>query len=224
LRASSRKPWQDYAVRFTLFALLGLFARLAAFSLGILTAASAAAAPMTDFMPPEDQALVVFIQNLREDRAMRFVVFEADRRCVAEVGGREARIVPMEPGSRRLYVTGYSTERIELHLQAGRTYFVRLYTEQRPMARKSRVTPVVRGSSSYMELRTWLDGAVVTHASDDPCRGKPVKGRKKRTSHRIVEADADWNDGGETYQAERTLREQDGFTQSELEAMKMPPR
>jgi hypothetical protein len=129
----------------------------------------------------------------------------------------------MEPGSHTLYVSGFSTERIELNLEAARPYFVRLYTVQRPMTRKSRVTAVRRGAGSYMELRSWLDGAVVTHASDDPCHGKPLKERKKRTSRRIVEGDADWNEGGEVYRDERTLREEDGFTKSELEAMKMAP-
>lgn len=150
---------------------------------------------------------------------MTFLVFEADRTCVAEVGGREARVVPMEPGTHRLYVSGYKTERIELTLEAGRTYFVRLYTVQRTMARKSEVTLVRRGSSSYMELRNSLDGAYITHPSHDRCWGKPLRERKNRTARRIVEGDADWNDGGSAYQAEHTLAPDEGFAAEELEAM-----
>ncbi len=175
----------------------------------------------SDFIPPDDQALLVFIQNLREDREMTFLVFEANRQCVAEVGGGQAKVVPMDPGVYTLYGAGYGTERFELHLEAGRTYFVRLHTVQRAFNRKSKVTPVRRGTESYMLLRTWLDGAHVTHASDDSCRGKPLRERKKRTARRVVEGDADWSEGGEIYRAERTLREQDGFTASELEMIRL---
>lgn len=186
-----------------------------------LDARPAHARDWSEFAAPEDKALLVFIQNVYEDRTMTFVVFRADRQCVAEVGGRQARLVPMEPGEHTLYVTGYGTERIELHLEAARTYFVRLHTVERAFARKSVVTPVRRGTESYMQLRTSLDGAHLTHAGDDSCRGKPLKERKKRTARRIVEGDADWNEGGAPYQAEHTLREQDGFTERELEAMTM---
>jgi hypothetical protein len=174
---------------------------------------------MDDFVPPKDKALVVFIQNLREDRSMTFLVFEADRTCIGEIGGREARVVPMKPGSHRLYVAGYSTERIELNLEAGRTYFVRLYTVRRTMARKSEVTLVRRGTDSYMQLRNWLDGAYRTHARDDRCWGKPLRERKRRSSRRIVEGDADWNDGGAEYHETHTLGPEEGFTGDELKAM-----
>lgn len=195
-------------------------ARLVILFVAALTLPSpAAAATIADFAPPEGKALVVFIQNLREDRTMTFLVFETDRTCVAEVGGREARVVPMKPGTHRLYVSGYSSERLELELEAGRTYFVRLFTVQRTMARKSEVTLVRRGTSSYMELRNWLDGAEVTHASHDRCWGKPLRERTNRTGRRIVEGDAEWNEGGEAYQTEHTLAPDEGFTAQELEAM-----
>lgn len=164
---------------------------------------------------------MVFIQNLREDETMTFVVFTDDRRCVAEVRGRQAEVVPMKPGTYTFYVTGYGTQRIELHLQGGRTYFVRLHTVERAFMRKSEVTPVRRGTESYMQLRTWLAGAHITHASDDSCQGKPLKERKKRTARRVVEGDADWNEGGEVYHAEHTLQVQDGFTKHELETMSL---
>ena len=41
---------------------------------------------------------MVFIQNLREDRTMSYVIFDAEKECVAEVGGRQALVVPMKPG------------------------------------------------------------------------------------------------------------------------------
>lgn len=174
---------------------------------------------MDDFLPPKDKALVVFIQNLREDRAMTFLVFEADRTCIGEIGGREARVVPMEPGSHRIYVSSYSTERIELSLEAGRTYFIRLYTVQRTMARKSEVTLVRRGTDAYMQLRNWLDGAYPIHASHDRCWGKPLRERARRSSRRIVEGDAEWNEGGADYQRAHTLGPEEGFTADELKSM-----
>jgi len=185
----------------------------------VILPAMASAAVLDDFKPPPDQALVVFIQNLREDRAMSFLVFEADRTCVAEVGGREARRVPMQPGSHTLYVSGYSTERIQLDLEAGRTYFVRLYTVQRTMARQDEVTLVRRGTDSYMSLRNWLDGAEVTKPSQDRCSGEPLRERKKRTVRRILEGDADWNEGGEPYRLQHTLGPDEGFSADELDAM-----
>lgn len=201
---------------------LGVSVALACAFLGGWTPASpAAAGDKSDFIAPEDQALVVFIQNVREDETMKFVVFEADRTCIAEVGGRQAEVVPMKPGTYTFYTTGYSTERIELHLEAGRTYFVRLHTVARAFARKSTVTPVRRGTESYMQLRTWLDGAHITHASDDPCHGRKLGERKKRTARRVLEGDADWIEGGEVYRAERTLHAHDGFTKNELETMSL---
>jgi hypothetical protein len=216
-RAFCLELWQVLGVR-----RIGstLPAWLVASCVGALTlCSSASAAVLDDFKPPQDQALVVFIQNLRADRTMTFLVFEADRTCVAEVGGREARRVPMQPGSHTLYVSGYSTERIQLDLEAGRTYFVRLFTVQRTMSRQDEVTLVRRGTDSYMSLRSWLDGADITHASQDHCHGKPLRERKKRTIRRILEGDADWNEGGERYRIDHILAPDEGFTANELDAM-----
>lgn len=196
------------------------------FVLFVLTALAALASPRpaaaydkSAFVAPQGEALVVFIQNLRADRSMSYIVFDPEKECVAEVGGRQAEVVPMKPGKHTLYVTGYNTHRIELDLVAGRTYFIRLHSVEKFATRISNVTPVQRGTDSYRQVKTWLYGARVSHASEDPCRGKPLKERQNRTQRRINEADADWKTGDELYRMRYTLIRIDGLTATEIDTL-----
>ena len=176
----------------------------------------AAAYDKSAFVAPEDGALVVFIHNVREDRATTYVVFDADKQCVAEVRGREAEVVPMNPGSHTLYVYGYNNHRVDLDLVPGRTYFIRLFSIEKFATRVSDVAPVQRGTDSSRRLKTWLEGATVTHAADDRCRGKPLKERTNRTQRRINEANADWKNGDELYRFKYKLLKEDGLTAEEV--------
>jgi len=176
----------------------------------------AAADDKSAFVAPEDGALLVLIQNASEDRAMSYLVFDADKQCVAEVGGREAEVIPMKPGRHTLYVAAYNNQRIDLHLVAGRTYFIRLFSTEKFATRVSAVKPVQRGTDSYKLLKTWLQGATIVHASDDPCRGKPLKERKNRTQRRLDEANADWKNGDELYRLDYKLLREDGLTAEEV--------
>lgn len=179
---------------------------------------TAAAYDKSAFVAPEGQALVVFVQNLRKDRKMSFIVFDTAKQCVAEVGGRQAEVVPMAPGQYTWYVSGYyDNHRILLELEAGRTYFVRLYTVERFGTGKAEVTLVRRATDSYMQLKHWLKGALVTHAKDDPCRGKPLKERQNRTNRRINAANADWKTEGDAYRAAHTGWKEDGLLPKDVE-------
>lgn len=168
------------------------------------------------FLAPEDGALVVFIQNLPDDRAISYVVFDPDKKCVAEVGGRTAEVIPMKPGSYTFYVSAYHTRRIELRLAAGRTYFIRLSSVEKFATRIADVTLVQRGTDSYKLVKTWLKGATVVHGSDDRSRGKPLQERTNRTQRRINEANADWKNGDELFRFKYKLLEEDGFTAKEV--------
>jgi len=179
----------------------------------------AAAYDKAAFVAPEGQALIVFIQNLRADRAVSFVVFDSNKQCAAEVGGRQAAVIPMKPGQYRFYVAGYDTHRIELDLEGGLTYFIRLSTIEKFATRVSEVTLVRRDSDSYMRLKVWLNGARVAHASDDQCRGKPLQERAKRTRKRMNKADADWQFGDDAYRAKYTMRKQDGLTAKDVDRL-----
>lgn len=171
-----------------------------------------------DFVAPKDQAVVVFIQNLKPDEKMTFTVFDPDKICVAEVAGRELDIVPTKPGAYTYYVTGFNkTSRIDVDLEAGRTYFIRLFTRERPMTRVPDVELVRRATDSYMQLKFWMEDAFVTHAADDACRGKPLKERANRTQKRINEANADWKGGDDAYRARHTLDRRDGLVEKDLE-------
>lgn len=171
-----------------------------------------------DFAAPKDQALIVLIQNLKADEKMTFTVFDPDKLCVAEVGGREIDIVPTKPGGYTYYVTGFNkTRRIDIDLEAGRTYFIRLFTNERTMSRVPDVELVRRASDSYLQLKFWMDNAFITHARDDACRGKPLKERAKRTQKRINEANADWKSGDDTHRARYTLHRRDGLVERDLE-------
>jgi hypothetical protein len=171
------------------------------------------------FIAPEGKALIVFVQNQRVDRKMSFLVFESDKRCVAQVGGREAQIMPVEPMPLLLYVSAYySNERIEIYPEAGRTYFVRLHTIQKPMGQVATVTPVRRASDEHKLLKFHLEGVSVTQAiGDDTCYGKPLDERKNRTQRRINAANADWKNEGEVYRDKNTLIEHDGLTKADIE-------
>lgn len=179
---------------------------------------TSAAYDKSAFIPPQDQALLVFIQNLRADEKMTFTVFDLNKQCIAEVAGREVDIVPTKPGAYTYFVKGYNkTRRIDLDLEAGRTYFIRLYTAERMMTRIPDVELVRRVSATHMQLKFWLDGAFVTHAKDDQCRGKPLQERAKRTQKRINEANADWKTGDDARRAWYTLHKEDGLIEKDIE-------
>jgi hypothetical protein len=179
---------------------------------------SARAYDATEFVAPPGKAVVVFVQNQKVDRGMTFTVFESDKRCVAEVGGREAQVLPLEPEPLIFYVLGYNkTRRIEIFPQAGRTYFVRLHTVDKPMGPAPEVTLVRRASEEHKLLKFWLDGAIITHSiGDDRCYGKPMNERKNRTQRRLNEGNADWKNGDDVYRDKYMLIEKDGLTAQDI--------
>jgi hypothetical protein len=176
----------------------------------------AGAADRSAFVAPEDQALVVFIQNEPDDYMMNYIVFDPDKKCVAEVGGREAAVISLKPGKYTYYLASANNHRIDMDLHAGRTYFIRLSAVERIATSRSAVTPVQRGTDSYKLLKTWLDGTRVIVADDDPCRGKPLKERANRTQKRINEANADWKNGDKIYRYNYSLLKSDGLTALEV--------
>ena len=189
-------------------------------ALSVLTLASppsAAAYDNADFVAPENEALLVFIQNLYEDRTESFIVFDVDKQCVAEVGGRQAEVIPMKPGKHTLYIASFRNQRIDIDLAAGRTYFIRLNSIAKTSSRATEVTLVQRRTESFKLVKTWLQGARVTHGRDDPCRGKPLKERKNRIIRRINDANAEWKNGDEIYRYRYMLFQEDGLTASEVD-------
>jgi len=176
----------------------------------------AAAYDSADLIAPENEALVVFIQNLYEDRAERYIVFDAEKQCVAEVGGRQAAVVPMKPGQYTLYVASFKNQRIEIDVVAGRTYFIRLNSIAKTSNRATEVTLVQRRTESFKLVKTWLRGARITHGRDDPCRGKALKERQNRIIRRINDANSAWKNGDELYRYRYMLLKEDGLTASEV--------
>ena len=176
----------------------------------------AGAVDRSAFVAPGDQAVVVFIQNEPDDYIMNYVVFDPDKKCVVEVGGREAAVISLKPGKYTYYLASANNHRIDMDLQAGRTYFIRLSAIEKIATSRSAVTPVQRGTDSYKLLKTWLDGTRVILANDDPCRGKPLKERANRTQRRINEANADWKNGDKIYRYNYSLLKSDGLTALEV--------
>lgn len=189
---------------------------LAFLSVALLGAPTASADEASPFLAPKDKAVVVFIQNLREDETTDFVVFDSDKVCVAKLGGREAEVVPMSPGRHTLYVSSYNNHRLELDLEAGRSYFIRLFSVEKFATRASDALPVQRGSDGSKSLKTWLVGARVTHARDDDCRGKPPEKRENRTQKRLNEANADWKHEDKAFRLRHILVKSDGLTATEV--------
>ena len=176
----------------------------------------AAAYDNADLMAPENEALVVFIQNLYEDRAESFIVFNADKQCVAEVGGRQAEVIPMKPGKYTFFIASFRNQRIDIDLAAGRTYFIRLNSIAKTSNRATEVTLIQRRTESFKLVKTWLQGARVTHGRDDPCRGKPLKERQNRIIRRINDANSEWKRGDELYRYRYMLLKEDGLTPNEV--------
>ena len=158
----------------------------------------------------------MFIQNLYEDRTESFIVFDADKQCVAEVGGRQAEVIPMKPGKYTLYIASFRNQRIDIDLAAGRTYFIRLNSIAKTSNRATEVTLVQRRTESFKLIKTWLEGARVTHGRDDTCRGKPLKERQNRIIRRINDANSAWKNGDEIYHYRYMLFKEDGLTASEV--------
>lgn len=185
---------------------------------GLGPAPRAVAEDSSAFVASEDESKIVFIQNQNHDRKMSFLIFGADKRCVAEVRGREAQVLPTPPGAYVFYVVGYEqTTRIELYLAKGRTYFVRLHTVDKAIGAEPRVTLVRRASEEHKLLRYHLEGAHITHTLDDKrCYGKPLEERKRRTVRRINEANADWKNEDDVYRDQNTLIEKDGLTAEDI--------
>jgi hypothetical protein len=189
------------------------------FVLACLAAAPTARANDTSaFVASEDESKIVFIQNQNHDRKMSFLVFGPDKRCVAEVQGREAQVLPTPPGAYIFYVVGYEqTVRIELYVEAGRTYFIRLHTVDKSIGAAARVTLVRRASDEHKLLGYHLEGAHITHTKDDKsCYGKPLRERNRRTVRRINEANAEWRSGDDIDRDENTLIEKDGLTPEDI--------
>lgn len=189
---------------------------------GCATTPSLTTAPPFDksaFVAPEGQAAVVFIQNEKLDRKMFFTIFESDARCVAEVGGREAQILPVEPGPYIFYVLAYNkTRRIELYPEADRTYFVRLYTVQKAVGAAPEVTLVRRATETHRHVRSWLEGAIVTHSKDNAdCYGMPLDENRNRTQRRLNEANGDWKNADDIMRDRYMLIEGDGLTAADIE-------
>ena len=179
---------------------------------------SASAYDKSELIAPEGKALVVFIQNQKVDRKMVFTVFESDKRCVAEVGGREAQLLPVEPAPLIFYVLGYgNTKRVEIYPEAGRTYFVRLHTVDKPMGQAPEVTLVRRATEEHRLLKFRLEGAFVTRSiGGDKCYGRPLDERENRTQRRLNEANGDWKSGGDGYRDRYMLIEKDGLTAQDI--------
>lgn len=188
----------------------------AAAALMLASPRPAAAYDNADFIAPKNEARVVFIQNLYEDRAESFIVFDADKQCVAEVGGRQAEVIPMKPGKYTLYIASFRNQRIDIDLAAGRTYFIRLNSIAKTSNRATEVTLVQRRTESFKLIKTWLEGARVTHGRDDTCRGKPLKERQNRIIRRINDANSAWKNGDEIYHYRYILLKEDGLTAAEV--------
>ncbi|MFW2390006.1 MAG: hypothetical protein ACN4G0_16835 [Polyangiales bacterium] len=178
---------------------------------------SAAAYDSSELVASGGNAMVVFIQTLREDETMTYTVFDMNMQCVAAVGGRQAKAVPMPAGRHTIYIAGYNNHRIDMTLMAGRTYFIRLYSTEKFATRVSDVTPVQRGTESYKHVKTWLRGANITHLRDDRCTGKPLDERKNKTVRRLNDANAAWKNGDELFHFKYSLIADDGFTAKEVE-------
>ena len=171
-----------------------------------------------DFIAPEGKARIVFIQNQKVDRKMSFTVFESDKRCVAEVPGREAQVLDVFPGPYIFYVVAYNdARRIELYTMAGRTYFVRLHTIGKPIGAVPEVTLVRRESEEHKRLKFSLKDAIVTQASDNKkCYAKPLRERENRTNRYLNEANAEWKNGDDVDRDKYTLIERDGLTSEDI--------
>jgi hypothetical protein len=200
--------------RFFLLSLL--FGALAAVS----AQPAARAAEKSPYIAPKGKALVVFVRDRFGSRKHSMLIVNEDRDCIALIRGDKdaSELVPMEPGKHTLYAWMGVIQRIDVELEAGRTYFVRANYRSRYAAPIVELVPARRGTDTFKEVSTWTKGAKINGHAGDECTDVDgaVDTKRGRIQKKIDKEDAGWKTKDQAYRDEHTMKKSDGMTPKEL--------
>lgn len=165
------------------------------------------------YVAPEGRALVVFIRERLYAKATRFRVLDDDTRCVSVIKGERHVLLPVVPGTHRLYLlvagTKDQAEALQLEVEAGKTYVVDIRAQWR--------------RKDYMDINTVRPGTDRAEQAAKDIRNTDlyepdlercaewVEKKRDEIGRKIAFAKEQWADGGEPYQRAHSLKAHEGF-------------
>jgi len=149
------------------------------------------------------------------------IIINEKRHCIAFIAGDKdaSELIPMEAGKHTLYAFLGVIQRVDLEVEAGRTYFVRANYRQRYAAPTINLTPARRGTDTFKEVSTWTKGAKINVHADDLCQGAgdaAMETKRGRIQKKIDREDTEWKAKDQTYRDEHTMKKSDGMTPKEV--------
>lgn len=167
------------------------------------------------YVAPPERALLVLLRQRYPGKASKVRVVDAQRGCVAVIGGHKHVLVPLEPGEHTLFLLVARTMRraqlLELDVSAGNTYLVNLNPRTR---KKNFMDPRVISPASP-------ERAEAVEAVRDTRRSTPDLARCAEwladksgddIARKMAFAREEWSDGDDAYRSARTITPGDGFT------------
>jgi hypothetical protein len=187
----------------------------------LIQASPASAAEKSPYLAPKDKALVVFVRDRFRSRKISMIIINEKRQCIAFIAGDKdaSELIPMEPGKHTLYALIGVIQRVDLEVEVGRTYFVRANYRSRYAAPTINLTPARRGTDTFKEVSTWIDGAKINDHTNDECKdtqGAPIETKRGRIQKKIDREDEEWKAKDQAYRDEHTGKKSDGMTPKEL--------
>ena len=181
---------------------------------------TAAAADKSPYIAPKDKALVVFVRDRFSGRNAWMLIINQDRNCIAMIHGDKdaSELVPMEPGKHQLYAWMGVIQRVDIEVEAGKTYFVRANYRSRYAAPTINLVPARRGTDTFKEVSVWTKGAKINDHEGDDCAGVEgaVDTKRGRIKKKIDKEDAAWKTKDQAYRDAHTMKKSDGMTAKEV--------
>lgn len=195
-------------------------AAMLAASVSLIQTSQTRAAEKSPYVAPKGTALVVLVRDRFRDRNASMIILNEKRQCVAFISGDKvaSELIPMEPGKHSIYAFGGVIQRMDLEVEAGRTYFAHIEYRSRYAAPTINLTPAKRGTETFEKVSGWLKEAQVNDHAADECKGseEAVESKRGRVQKKIDREDAEWNTKDDAYRADHTINKGDGMTADEV--------
>jgi len=173
-------------------------------------------ADSSTYVAPKDEAYIVFVKAGRGSKKAQFMIFDADLKCVSLFEDNVSEIIPVKPGTHTLYTMATNAHRMELNVEAGRTYFIRISLPKYGYG-TIQLVPAKRDSEAFAQVKEWVKGAKASNPNEDSCRGLQLgAGKRGKDPYPGKRDDADnkWKQNAE-YREKLTMKKTDGFTAEE---------
>lgn len=169
-----------------------------------------------DYIAPEDQALLIFVERRSGRGHHEFLVVDEHRNFVADLRGSMHTVVALPPGQHTFYVISEDCEPLIAAVEAGRTYIADI----EPLADGRKVLvdlhAIRRGEPLFAEGPTWVRQTF--HFEPDHRAGEAWVREDRDTIRRAVQIAMDhWQEASPEWRAQRTLRPTDGLLAEEVE-------